>query len=88
MLEISVARIHDQLRALGVRQGAVLLVHTSFKNVGPVEGGPLGLIAALRLAVGSRGTLVMPTMTDGESRFDPQSTPTVEQLREIVQATA
>ncbi len=25
-----------QLRELGVRQGAVLLVHTSFKAVGPV----------------------------------------------------
>ncbi|MFL5350191.1 MAG: AAC(3) family N-acetyltransferase [Hyalangium sp.] len=71
------ARLVEQLRALGVRQGGVLLVHTSFKAVRPVEGGPLGLIAALRAAVGPRGTLVMPTMTDGETVFDPRSTPTV-----------
>lgn len=66
-----------QLRALGVRAGGVLLVHTSFRAVRPVEGGPLGLIAALRVALGAKGTLVMPTMTDGESVFDSRSTPTL-----------
>lgn len=65
-----------QLQWLGVRPGGVLLVHTSFRAVRPVEGGPLGLIAALREALGPTGTLVMPTMTDGESPFDPTTTPT------------
>jgi aminoglycoside 3-N-acetyltransferase len=78
MSEVSIAQLHEQLRALGVRQGGVLLVHTSFKAVGPVEGGPLALIAALQRAVGNDGTLVMPTMTDGESKFDPETTPTVD----------
>jgi aminoglycoside 3-N-acetyltransferase len=59
-----------------VTRGGVLLVHTSFKALGPMENGPLGLIRALRDAIGKEGTLVMPTMTDGESRFDPKSTPT------------
>jgi aminoglycoside 3-N-acetyltransferase len=68
----------SQLRELGVRDGGVLLVHTSFKAVGPVAGGPLGLIAALRTALGPHGTLVMPTMTSGEDVFDPRTTPTVE----------
>jgi aminoglycoside 3-N-acetyltransferase len=54
----------------------VLLVHTSFRAVGPVEGGPLGLIRALRRVLGAEGTLVMPTMTDGATVFDPRSTPT------------
>jgi aminoglycoside 3-N-acetyltransferase len=58
-----------------VREGSVLLVHTSFKAVRPVEGGPLGLISALRSSVGPQGTLVMPTMTDGKTLFDPMSTP-------------
>jgi aminoglycoside 3-N-acetyltransferase len=65
------------LRALGVSRSAVLLVHTSFRAVRPVEGGPLGLIRALRVALGEEGTLVMPTMTDGESVFDPKRTPTL-----------
>jgi aminoglycoside 3-N-acetyltransferase len=70
-----VGQVIDQLRELGVREGGVLLVHTSFKAVRPIEGGPLGLIAALRALA---GTLVMPTMTDGESVFDPRRTPTVD----------
>jgi aminoglycoside 3-N-acetyltransferase len=71
-------RLVSQLRELGVREGGVLLVHTSFKAVGPVEGGPLGLINALRKAIGPQGTLVMPTMTSGEEVFDPRTTPTVD----------
>lgn len=67
-----------QLAALGVRKGGVLLVHTSFRAVRAIEGGPLGLIAALRRAVGTDGTLVMPTMTDGKSVFDPKTTPTTD----------
>ncbi len=74
----SIAQLVGQLRSLGVRDGGVLLVHTSFRAVGPVEGGPLGLVAALRAALGPGGTLVMPTMTDGEDVFDPRSTPTVD----------
>jgi aminoglycoside 3-N-acetyltransferase len=72
---LSFTQLVQQLKLLGVREAGVLLVHTSFRAVRPVEGGPLGLIAALRAAVGERGTLVMPTMTDGESVFDPKSTP-------------
>jgi aminoglycoside 3-N-acetyltransferase len=78
MTELSVEQVATQLRALGVRRGGVLLVHTSFRAVRPVEGGPLGLIRALRSAIGEEGTLVMPTMTDGEAVFDPASTPTCD----------
>jgi aminoglycoside 3-N-acetyltransferase len=72
----SIAEVVQQLRDLGVRPGGVLLVHTSFRAVGAVEGGPLGLIGALRAALGAEGTLVMPTMTDGASIFERGSTPT------------
>lgn len=73
---MTLEEVVEQLRALGVREGGVLLVHTSFRAVRPVEGGPLGLIEALTRALGPRGTLVMPTMTDGETVFDPRTTPT------------
>jgi aminoglycoside N3'-acetyltransferase len=50
----------------------VLLVHTAFTAVRPVEGGPLGLIEALRDTLGSDGTLVMPSMSDNDDvAFDP-----------------
>ena len=63
-----------QLRALGVAPGGVLIVHTAFSKVGPVEGGPHGLIEALRAALGPDGTLVMPSMCeDDEHPFDPKT---------------
>jgi aminoglycoside 3-N-acetyltransferase len=71
-------QLTEQLEALGVRKGGVLLVHTSFRAIRPIEGGPLGLVASLREAIGPHGTLVMPTMTDGESVFDPKTTPTTD----------
>jgi aminoglycoside 3-N-acetyltransferase len=65
-----------QLLTLGVRTGGVLLVHTAFSRVRPVEGGPLGLIEALRAAVGPGGTLAMPSMADDDEHvFDPATTP-------------
>jgi aminoglycoside N3'-acetyltransferase len=65
-----------QLRALGVQPGALLLVHTSFRAVRPVAGGPRGLIDALRDALGPGGTLVMPSWTGtDEEPFDPATTP-------------
>ena len=76
MPSFRIDEIEAQLVALGVRRGAVLLVHTAFRAVRPVEGGPPALIQALRGAIGREGTLVMPTMTDGETLFDPRATPT------------
>jgi aminoglycoside 3-N-acetyltransferase len=65
----------QQLHALDVASGSVLLVHTSFRYVRPVERGPAGLIEALRQALGPEGTLVMPSMTDDDDRvFDAGST--------------
>lgn len=73
-----VDEILAQCCSLGVERGGVLLVHTSFRAVRPVEDGPRGLIRALLSAVGPAGTLVMPTMTDGETLFDPRTTATFE----------
>ena len=73
--ETSRETLIDQLRALGVRPGGVLVAHTSFRAVRPVEGGPQGLIAALRAALGPDGTLVMPSWGgDADALFDPKAT--------------
>ena len=78
MTSFSIDQVTTQLVSLGVTPGGVLLVHTSFREARPIEGGPLGLIEALRSALGPAGTLVMPTMTDGETLFDPRVTPTCD----------
>jgi aminoglycoside N3'-acetyltransferase len=73
--QFSKAEITDQLRALGVSKTAVLLVHTSFRAIRPVEGGPLGLIEAIRDVLGPSGTLVMPSFSgDEDEPFDPATT--------------
>ena len=68
--------LRDQLLALGVEPGGVLVVHTAFSKIAPIDGGPAGLIEALLSAVGPSGTLVMPSMSDDDEQpFDPRSSP-------------
>lgn len=45
--------------ALGVRPGAVLMLHASVKAVGKVMGGPDVILSALRATLGTAGTLMM-----------------------------
>jgi aminoglycoside N3'-acetyltransferase len=71
----------EQLRRLGVQPGGVLLVHTSYRAVRPVEGGPAGLIDALCTALGPAGTLVMPSWGDDDDvPFDPVRSPAARDL--------
>jgi aminoglycoside N3'-acetyltransferase len=80
-LPVDRAELVRQLRALGVAAGGVLLVHTAFRAVRPVESGPLGLIEALRDVLGPAGTLAMPSWgEDDETPFDPLTTPAAPDL--------
>jgi len=60
---ITVASLADDLRALGVEAGSLLLVHASLSSLGWVCGGPVAVILALEEVLGEQGTLVMPTMS-------------------------
>ncbi len=53
--------VHD-LETL-VPRGGVLLVHSSCRSLGKVEGGADTVVAALREALGPEGTLMVPTFT-------------------------
>ncbi len=57
------ASLVEDLRSLGLSRGMVVIVHSSFRAVGPVEGGPLALVQALLDVVGRDGTVVMPAHT-------------------------
>ncbi|MEJ5310445.1 MAG: AAC(3) family N-acetyltransferase [Anaerolineae bacterium] len=58
-----VNHIAQDLRDLGVREGGVLLVHSSLRVLGYVEGGPETVIQALLAALGPEGTLLMPALS-------------------------
>lgn len=57
------------LRDLGVEQGDVLVVHSSFRSIGYVAGGAQTVIDALVAAVAPTGTVTMPAHT--AERSDP-----------------
>lgn len=76
-------RLPDLVRdliSLGVRPGDLLMVHSSLRSIGFVEGGPETVVDALLQALGPDGTLVVPTFTyptagNPEFVFDPIRTP-------------
>jgi aminoglycoside N3'-acetyltransferase len=71
---ISRSALVDQLHTLGVRPGGVVVVHSSYRTLRPVEGGPQGVVDALIEAVGETGTIVMPSWPgDDDQPFDPQA---------------
>jgi aminoglycoside N3'-acetyltransferase len=75
------ADLARQLRDLGVRYGDMLLVHMSYRAVRPVDGGPGGVIEALRDAVGDLGTVVMPSWgDDDDTPFDAATMPVSKEL--------
>jgi aminoglycoside 3-N-acetyltransferase len=70
--------IADELIELGISGDGVLVVHTAFSGFGGRAGAPADLIAALRMAAGARGTLVMPSMSDDDEHpFDRARTPCI-----------
>lgn len=72
---MTVAALVRDLDALGVRQGDVLLVHSSLSALGWVCGGAQAVVLALEEALGTHGTLVMPShsgqFTDPSGWGDP-----------------
>lgn len=73
--ETGIGALTRQLRALGIASGDTILVHASYRALRPVENGPDGVIDALLAAVGSGGTVMMPSWTgDNDAIFDAGST--------------
>lgn len=73
--------IRQGVRSLGIGAGDTVMVHSSLSAFGWVEGGADTVIDALLEALGTSGTLVMPTFTWQEHHarelvdFDVQHTP-------------
>lgn len=79
------------LTAMGITAQDTLLVHSSIKSVGPVEGGADTILSALEQSV-SEGLLVLPTHTWADIKadnpiFDIQHSPScVGKLPEVFRA--
>lgn len=61
------AQLVEDLVRLGIAPPQSILVHSSMRRYGPVEGGPATVLAALREAIGPQATLVVPTHTANNS---------------------
>jgi aminoglycoside 3-N-acetyltransferase len=59
------ADITAGLRQLGLQAGDGVMVHSSLKSFGNVEGGPQTVIAALMEVLTSEGTLLLPSFNNG-----------------------
>lgn len=59
----AITQIATALRALGIRAGGVVLVHSSLRSLGPVEGGAESVVQAFLEVLGADGTLMMPALS-------------------------
>lgn len=58
---ITKSRLLENLTQIGIKQGDEVLVHSSLSRIGFLENGARTFIEALLEAVGSEGTILMPT---------------------------
>jgi aminoglycoside 3-N-acetyltransferase len=56
-------QLADAFAEIGIQQGDAVILHSSFKSLGTVDGGPNTVIDALLDAVGPHGHLLVPTFT-------------------------
>lgn len=71
-------QLAEKLERIGLAEGDSVIVHSSFRRLGPVDGGPEAVIRAMLRVLGASGNLMLPTfnylVADGEV-FDPAQTP-------------
>ena len=67
----TVRTIVEDLKLLGVKEGDILLVHSSMSKIGWIAGGPIAVIQALMEVLTEEGALVMPTHSGDYS--DPKN---------------
>jgi aminoglycoside 3-N-acetyltransferase len=63
MKSLDQAFLTSELTDLGLKKGDMLIVHSSLKSLGYIEGGALSVINSILDAIGTEGTLIVPTLT-------------------------
>lgn len=59
----SLEKIKSDLESLGISEGDTVLMHSSFRSIGGVEGGAEGFFDAFFEVLGESGTLVLPALS-------------------------
>jgi aminoglycoside 3-N-acetyltransferase len=71
-------QLEQVFRELGLEAGDSVIVHSSYRSLGDVEGGPAAVVQALLNALGDSGNLMVPTFNYAvplpEPYFDPAAT--------------
>jgi len=80
-MALSKDQLVKALREIGLRPGDSFIVHSSYKSLGEVEGGPETVIDALIEAVSPGGNLVLPTFNYTQNIADPYFDPAVVPCR-------
>lgn len=60
-----------KFKELGLESNDIVLVHSSFKSFGGVEGGPQTVIDSILEIIGNSGTLIVPTFNFDFCEKDP-----------------
>ncbi len=74
-MSINEIQLIEQLKTMGLVPGDTVLIHSSLKSFGHVEGGASMVVGALLHVLGDEGTLMVPTLTG--KREDSLSCPPV-----------
>ncbi|ADU32154.1 aminoglycoside N(3)-acetyltransferase [Evansella cellulosilytica] len=81
-MNLSKQTIKQGFNELGLTEGSTVLVHSSLKSFGYVEGGAITVIESLLETVGPEGNVIVPTLTGEASdsketppQFDVSTTP-------------
>ena len=76
---LKLADLTHALRELGIEPGDGVIVHSSCRSLGPVEGGADTVIDALLEVIGTGGNLMLPTFNYSrpvpDPYYDPATTP-------------
>ena len=73
----TITSLKRDFEALGVKSGAIIIMHSSLSKIGWTVGGLVSVIRAIMQTITPEGTLVMPTFTTGNSEPSKWQHPSV-----------
>ena len=79
MIMVSYRDLLSAFETLGLQKADSLILHSSYRSLGEIEGGPGTVIQAIVNVIGSEGNLMLPTFNYASPPpipdYDPETTP-------------